>query len=116
MNMIALTQDGAFQPDRIAATFLTTQDDIARSAGLGRDAIQRRDRLMSAKTQTRLREMIEVLNRLNERFETPLVAYAWYRSVPLPGWGAETAMSLVKQGRADAVMTTLDALDAGAYQ
>ena len=115
MGVARYVDDGIFAPRRIAKAFRTTSDEIARSAGLGKDAIQRRDRIRSDKTQRRLREMIEVINKVEPRFGSALMAYAWYRSEPLPGFSGQTAMQLVRSGRADDVLDYIDAVDAGVH-
>lgn len=104
-----------FSPRLIAEELRTTVDDVARSTGLGRDALVRKDRVGSPRTQTRLREMVEILNRVAPRFGSELMAYAWYRSEPLPGFGGMTAMHLVRDGRAAEVTDYIDAVDAGVY-
>ena len=86
---------------------------MARTAGLGKDAVQRRDRAGSDKTQRRLRELIEILNKVEPR--SPLMAYAWYRSEPLPGFSGQTAMQLVRAGRSEDVLDYVDAVDAGVH-
>ncbi|MWD28459.1 DUF2384 domain-containing protein [Aquicoccus sp. SCR17] len=115
MSLTDFADKGLFQPAKIAALLQTTSQDVARSVGLGRDAVQRRDRLRSARTQTRLREMAEILNRTAPRFGSALMAYAWYRSEPLPGFSGLTAMQLVQAGRAGEVLEYLDAVDAGVF-
>ncbi len=115
---MALTQyadDGLFAPNKIAEVLHTTSEDIARSAGLGKDAVQRKERIKSDKTQRRLREMIEVVNKVEPRFGSALMAYAWYRSEPLSGFSGNTAMQLVRNGRADEVLDYIDAIDAGVH-
>ncbi len=104
-----------FSPRAIADTLLTTVDDVARSIGLGRDALSRKDRIGTPRTQTRLREMVEIVNRVSPRFGSDLLAYAWYRSETLPGFGGLTAMHLLTMGRAAEVMEYIDAVDAGIY-
>ncbi|MFN0113143.1 MAG: antitoxin Xre/MbcA/ParS toxin-binding domain-containing protein [Paracoccaceae bacterium] len=115
MNIAALSEARVFSPARIAEALLTTQDEVARTLGLGRDALARKDRAATPKTQRRLREMVEILNRVEGRFGSPLMAYAWLRSEPLPGYGGLTAMALLREGRADAVMELIDAVDAGVH-
>ncbi len=115
MSLAAYADHGAFSPRRIAEALHTTQEEVARSTGLGRDALMRKDRVASPRTQTRLREMVEILNRLAPRFGSDLVAFAWYRSEPLPGFGGLTAMALVREGRAAEVMEYLDAVDDGVF-
>lgn len=59
--------------------------------------------------------MVEILERVEPRFGSSLMAYAWYRSQPLPGFGGMTAMSLVTSGRATDVQEYIEAVDAGVY-
>ncbi|MGO4169913.1 hypothetical protein [Novosphingobium sp. YAF33] len=115
MGRLEYTDHGLFAPSKIAAEFRTTSGEVARSAGLGRDAVQRKERLRSDKTQRRLREMIEVINKATPRFGSNLIAYAWYRSEPLPGFSGQTSMQLVQAGRVNEVLEYIDAVDTGVY-
>ena len=60
--------NGAFAPRKIVDALRNTSDELARSLGLGKDAIQRKDRIASTRTQRRLRQMVEVLNKVEPRF------------------------------------------------
>jgi hypothetical protein len=115
MGLARYEDDGVFAPRRIAEAFRTTSEEVARTVGLGKDAIQRKDRIRSGKTQRRLREMIEIINKVEPRFGSALMAYAWYRSEPLPGFSGQTAMQLVRSGRAEDVLDYIDAVDAGVH-
>ncbi len=74
-----------------------------------------KNRVRSDRTQRSLREMIGVLNKVEPRFGSALLAYAWYGSEPLPGFSGQTAMQLVRSGRADEVLAYIDAVDAGVH-
>jgi uncharacterized protein (DUF2384 family) len=115
MNIARYAEKGFFAPAKIAHALMTTRDEIARTAGLGKDAVQRKDRITSQKTQKRLREMVEIINKIEPRFGSDLMAYAWYRSEPLPGFSGQTAMQLVRACRAADVLDYIDAVDAGVY-
>ena len=115
MSLNNYADDGYFAPKKIAALLATTQEDLAQSVGLGRDAVMRRDRIRAAKTQRRLREMVEVLNKVTPRFGSPMMAYAWYRSQPLAGFAGQTAMQLSQAGRSMDVLEYIDAVDAGIH-
>lgn len=115
MSLSQYAESGLFAPRKIADALRTTSEEVAKSAGLGRDAVQRKDRIKSDKTQRRLREMIEIVNKVEPRFGSALMAYAWYRSEPLPGFSGHTAMQLVRGGRADEVLDYIDAVDAGVF-
>jgi Protein of unknown function (DUF2384) len=115
MNLAEYAEGGLFSPRKIADALRTTSAEIARTAGLGIDAVQRKTRIRSDRTQRRLREMTEILNKVEPRFGSALMAYAWYRSQPLPGFAGMTAMQLVRDGRADDVLEYIDAVDAGVH-
>ncbi|SFQ03389.1 antitoxin Xre/MbcA/ParS toxin-binding domain-containing protein [Tranquillimonas alkanivorans] len=114
MELNAVSKEGVFAPRLMAQSLRTTVDEIAQTAGLGRDALVRSSRVGKPKTQKRLREMMEIVTRTSPRFGSDLMAYAWYRSTPLPGYGV-TPMQLVQDGRADLVHRHLDRLDAGVH-
>ena len=115
MTLAAYIDHGQFAPRKIAAVLRTTSDELARSLGLGKDAVQRKERIASDRTQRRLRQMVEILNKVEPRFGSALLAYAWYRSEPLAGFDGRTAMQLVHENRADDVLRYVDAVDAGIY-
>lgn len=115
MTLMDFTDDGTFAPHKMAAAFRTTREELARTVGLGKDAMQRKDRIRSDKTQRRLREIVEIIHRVTPRFDSPLMAYAWYRSEPLAGFAGLTAMQLVREGRAADVMDYIDAVDEGVH-
>lgn len=115
MSIIQYAEGGLFEPRKIASILMTTSEEIARTLGLGKDAVQRRARVRSDRTQRRLRELVEVLNKVEPRFGSELMAYAWFRSEPLPGFDGWTAMQLVREGRAQQVLDYIDAVDAGVH-
>ncbi len=115
MAITDFQNDGLFQPERIAARLLTTRDEIARTVGLGRDAVSRRERLRSARTQRRLREMVEIVNLMAPRLGGAAIAYAWYRAEPLDGFDGMTAMDLVQDGHADWVRDWIASIDGGVF-
>ena len=115
MSISQYADDGLFAPARIARILKTSTDDVAWSVGLGKDAVQRQVRIRSDRTQSRLREMLEVLTKVTPRLGSELLAYAWYRGTPLSGFAGQTAMQLVKAGRAAEVLDYIDAVDAGVH-
>lgn len=105
-----------FSPTLIAGALRTTKAEIADTLGLSRDALSRVARIRATKTQTRLREMVEILHRVEDYTGAPpLVAYAWFRSEALPGFGGMTADQLVREGNAAYVHSYLDHVMAGGY-
>ena len=101
MNLQSFATPEGLSPTLIARALRTTKAEIADTLGLGADALSRRERIASPKVQTRLREMMEILNRVEAQVGSPLVAYAWFRSQPLPGFANQTPRQLVLEGNAD---------------
>ena len=108
-------EDQVFSPTLITEALRTTKSEIAGTLGLGKDAFTRASRVRARKTQARLRQMLEILNRVEAVTGSPLAAYAWFRAEPLPGFGGATPDQLVREGRADHVHAYLERVMAGGY-
>ena len=115
MRFQEYVEDQVFSPTLVAARLRTTKSEIAGTLGLGKDAFTRASRVRARKTQVRLRQMLEILNRVEAATGSPLAAYAWFRAEPLPGFGGATPDLLVREGRADQVHAYLDRVLAGGY-
>lgn len=55
MTVFVYTDQGRFAARTMIVVLRTATDGLARSLGLGKDAIQRKDRIASDRTQRRLR-------------------------------------------------------------
>ena len=107
--------DGSVEPSRLAHALRTTSREIVRSAGLSDDVARRASRAQAPKSQQRLREMIEIIDRVGEWAGGRDFAVAWYRSQPIPAFGGQTAEALVKSGKANAVREYLDGIALGGF-
>lgn len=101
--------------DDVVDVFGLSKLQIARSLGLPKEAVHKRARLGAAKTQQRLREMLEIVNRVSDWSGGKLQAMAWYRSQSIPALGDQTAEALVKAGKADVVREYLDGIALGGF-
>lgn len=72
-------------------------------------------RVRSLSTKKRLREIVQVLNRVSDWCGGPIQALAWFRSRPLPSFDDLTAEDLLKAGRADALRAYLGRVAEGGY-
>ena len=115
MRFQELVEDQVFSPTLVAEMLRTTKSEIAATLGLGRDAFSRASRIRARKTQSRLRQMREILNRVEAMTGSPLAAYAWFRAEPLPGFGGVTPDQLLRQGCTERVHAYLDRIMAGGY-
>ena len=115
MGLNEFVEDQVFSPTLVADALRTTKSEIASTLGLGKDALSRASRVRARKTQIRLRQMLEILNRVEGAFRSPLAAYAWFRAEPLAGFGGATPDQLLREGKADQVHAYLDRIMAGGY-
>jgi uncharacterized protein (DUF2384 family) len=106
---------GAVDIERLSAELGLTKTQLAETAGLGRDTLQKTTRRNAPKTQTRVREMLEVLSRVEDWAGGQAQAVAWYRSQPIPALDGRTAEALVKSGHAGVVREYLDQIALGGF-
>jgi uncharacterized protein (DUF2384 family) len=100
---------------RVAETFLMSRPQLAMTAGLGPTTIAKAARQKAAKTQTRVKEMLEIIGRVRDWAGGEVQAMAWYRSQPIPALNGRTPEALVKSGEAAKVREYLDHLALGGY-
>lgn len=109
------SETGDVAVERLSGLLHITRSELAVAAGLSRDAVSKTTRARSPATQSRLRDVVEILNRVRPWAGSPQQAFAWYRSQPLPSFGDQTAEALVKEGRAEAVKRYLDRIAVGGF-
>jgi putative toxin-antitoxin system antitoxin component (TIGR02293 family) len=110
-----LSDAGVVETDRLAELLHVTKGELARATGLSRDAVSKRARAESPKTQQRLRDTVDIISRAVPWTGSTARAFAWFRSQPLPSFGDKTAADLLKEGRAQAVKDYLSRIADGGY-
>ena len=115
MHLQNFATDKGLSPNAVATKLKTTRAEIAGTLGLSRDAFSRAPLVVAPKTQMRLRQMLEILDRVDAELGSLLVAYAWFRSEPLPGFAGMTPCQLVRDGKAEMVNAYLDQVLDGGY-
>jgi uncharacterized protein (DUF2384 family) len=106
---------GIIDVDRVADTFRMTKGQLAETVGLGTATIGKADRRTAPRTQSRVREMLEIVALIREWAGGETQAMAWYRSQPIPALDGRTPEALVKAGEAGAVRDYLDHLALGGF-
>ena len=106
---------GQIEAAEVAETFGMSIGQLAETVGLPREAVYKSARARAGKTQSRMREMLEIINRVSDWAGGQASAMAWYRAQPLAAFGGRTAESLVKSGQAGAVRDYLDHLAMGGF-
>jgi hypothetical protein len=114
--LVATAGDSGFiAVDRLSTLLHITRAELATTLGLSQDAVAKAARARTPATQSRLRDIVEILDQVRHWAGSPQQAFAWYRSQPLPSFGDQTAEAMVKEGRAEAVRRYLDRIALGGY-
>jgi hypothetical protein len=97
--------------------FSMSKSRLAETMGLGRETFHKTARTSAARSQSRAREMLEIVGRICAWAGGKDQAMAWYRVQPIAAFGDRTAESLVKSGQAAAVAVRdhLDHLALGGF-
>ena len=106
---------GAVSMDEVAEMFSMSKAQLAETAGLAREVLQKASRRNGPKAQSRVREMLEIINLVQAWAGGAAQAMAWYRAEPIPAFGGRTAEALVKSGQAATVRDYVDHLATGGY-
>ena len=106
---------GAVNVDDVAEAFSMSKAQLAETAGLAREVFQKSSRRDGPKAQSRVREMLEIINLVQNWAGSAAQAMAWYRAEPIPAFGGRTAEALVKSGNAAAVRDYVDHLATGGH-
>ena len=107
--------DGRVAIKRVTAELGMSKKSLAETFGIASVTLQRKTRADAPKTQARLREGLEIVNRVSGWAGGQVQAMAWYRAEPIPAFGGRTAESLVKEGMAAAVRDYLDRVALGGF-
>ena len=99
----------------VADSFGMSKTQLAETAGLAAESLYKATRSRAAKTQARMREMLEIISRVSDWAGGKTQAMAWYRAQPIAAFGGRTAEALVKEGKAGAVRDYLDHVALGGF-
>ena len=110
-----LDAQGAVAVERVAASFGMSKLQLAETIGLSRETLYKADRARAARTQARIREMLEIVGLLTVWAGGQAQALAWYHAQPIAAFGGRTAEALVKTGQAAVVRDYLDHMALGGY-
>ena len=115
MELIDFTDGELISPDKLAAKLRTTKREIGETLGVSPASLSRKERVSSNATQTSLRHMIEILNSVVPMVGNMVMAYAWFRSEPVIGFGGRTPDQIIKNGEFEALRTHIQRKLEGGY-
>jgi len=107
--------DGSIRIDELMEALKVNRIELANASGLSRASISKTARLQAPATQARLREVAEIINRIQPWCGSIPQAFAWYRSQPIPAFGDLTAEGLVRMGRTEHLKSYLEGIALGGY-
>lgn len=110
-----VNSSGLIVVDDVAEWFGMSKGQLAETVGVRPETFRRVKRAAAPKTQTRVKEMLEIVGRVAEWAGGKDQAMAWYRAEPIPAFGGRTAEFLVKDGKAAAVREFLDHVAVGGF-
>lgn len=106
---------GTVAVESVVRYFGLSKAQLAATTGLSLETLYRPKRATAGKTQARLKEMLEIVDRVTDWAGGKDQAMAWYRAEPIPAFGGRTAEALVKEGRAGDVRDYLDHVALGGF-
>ena len=107
--------NGTVDVDALAGILLVTKADLVAATGLSLGDVPEGSQECSEAAQRRFLALTRILERTAPWAAHPRIAFAWYRSQPLPSFGDMTAEDLLKMDRAAAVEAYLARIEAGGY-
>lgn len=107
--------DGSFDISALKRMLLVTKAELAASMGLTLDDELGDHWQASDEGQRRIDELVYVLERTTPWIGHPRMAFAWYRSQPLPSFGDMTAEDLLKMDRFSALSQYLERVESGGF-
>lgn len=110
-----IDSEGLVDIDLLTSELFSNREQLAKTAGLPTTSLTKRDRSTAEKPQNRLREMVEILARVEDWAGGEIQALAWYRAQPIPALDGRTSEALVQSGRASSVRNYLDHLALGGF-
>lgn len=101
--------------DKLAHELRTTKAEIGATIGIAPESLSRKTRRSSPATQSALRRLLEILNAVLPAAGNLIIAYAWFRSEPIVGFGMRTPEQIVKDGEFEALRLHIQRRYAGGY-
>lgn len=103
MLLAQITDGPNISPDKLADELRTTKKEIGATIGIPAESLSRKARVTSSATQTSLRHLVEILIAVTPSVGNWVMAFAWFRSESIIGFGGRTPEEIVKDGEFDAL-------------
>jgi uncharacterized protein (DUF2384 family) len=111
----ALNDRGVIVIERVTDRLGMTKEQFGQMIGVSAETLRKSARAESPKTQARVRDAVEIIDRVRDWAGGEAQATAWYKAQPIPAFGGRTAESIVKSGQAAPLRDYLDHLAMGGF-
>src|SRR5262245_60706038 len=98
---------------RVAEQLGLTLSELARLIGVARNTLTAKS--SARKVDNALSPIVRILAMASEMAGDENRAVIWFKHQPIPGWAGKTACDLVGEGKADKVLSYLEAVRSGVY-
>lgn len=106
-------QTAHLSPRRVSDLLGLTQTELARLIGIARNTLNAPASLR--KVDQALGPVVRILAMVTDMAGDEQRAALWFKHQPIPGWAGKTAYDLVGEGKADQVLSYLEAVRSGVY-
>lgn len=115
MDVDRLKRHGLYSLSLVANELRTAKSELTRTLGLEPEDLSDTDQYSNPSVQHLLNHLVGILQRVERRTGSSSVAYNWYRTEPLVGFGNATADQLVRENKATLVHAYLDHIETGGF-
>ncbi|WP_295811207.1 antitoxin Xre/MbcA/ParS toxin-binding domain-containing protein [uncultured Nitratireductor sp.] len=98
---------------RVSELLGVTMVELARLIGVARNTLTAKSG--QRKVDQALSPVVRILAMATEMAGNEHRAVIWFKHQPIPGWAGKTAYDLVGEGKAEKVLSYLEAVRAGVY-
>ncbi|MCQ1838938.1 antitoxin Xre/MbcA/ParS toxin-binding domain-containing protein [Neorhizobium galegae] len=106
-------QSALLSARRVSDLLGLTQAELAKLIGVARNTLTAKSG--ARKVDLALSPVVRILAMASEMAGDENRAAIWFKHQPIPGWAGKTAYDLVGEGKADKVLTYLEAVRSGVY-
>lgn len=98
---------------RVSEVLGVNQSELAKLVGIARNTLAAKSG--ARKVDQALSPVVRILVMAMEMTGDEARAVIWFKHQPIPGWSGKTAYDIVAEGKADKVLTYLEAVRAGNF-
>jgi hypothetical protein len=115
MQVTEFMEDGLIEPNKLAKKLRISKGELENTLGLPAHTLSEPVRASSEDVQTSLQNLLKILITVLPITGTLEIAFAWYRSEPIVGFGGRSPEQILKDGEYEAFSARLRRQYEGGY-